>query len=363
MENERNTKQLIKTSNGITLIALVITIIVLLILAAVSIVALTGDNGILVQAGKAKEETRGASVEEARDLWKINQETDNYTENGTAQTLEQLINDLVNQKLLTEDEKDQILGNDSKGIEATYKVAIGSRTIIFKNPDINSLKAGEYVNYIDKNGNTIKCVVLYDKDYNQKNSTNYGIQIISADCVDELTVPTGYETYNNIISILYEKAQEYLNSDYASVARCVGSIPDDPDDDPDEMYINTDYEFMNQYNGKFKVDYDNTSIDINQLRNLGIFSVTNDSGYWFVTRSIGIGGVDYGGVINNYVRMAYFDYCRYVSSCFEEIYDNGTRKYGPVNITYGFRPVFTLINDLEIVNGEGTVDLPYNLGK
>ena len=28
MENERNTKQLIKTSNGITLIALVITIIV-----------------------------------------------------------------------------------------------------------------------------------------------------------------------------------------------------------------------------------------------------------------------------------------------------------------------------------------------
>lgn len=178
-----------------------------------------------------------------------------------------------------------------------------------------------------------------------------------------MTVPTGYETYNNIISILYEKAQEYLNSDYASVARCVGSIPDDPDDDPDEMYINTDYEFMNQYNGKFKVAYDNTSIDRNQLRNLGIFSVENGSGYWFVTRSIDIGGVNYGGVINKYVRMAYFDYCRYVSSCFEEIYDNGTRKYGTVNITHGFRPVFTLINDLEIVNGEGTVDSPYNLGK
>ena len=74
MENERNIKQLIKTSNGITLIALVITIIVLLILAAVSVVTLTGENGILRQAGNAKEETRGASVEEARDLWKINQE-------------------------------------------------------------------------------------------------------------------------------------------------------------------------------------------------------------------------------------------------------------------------------------------------
>ena len=35
---------------GITLIALVITIIVLLILAAVSIATLTGENGILIRA-------------------------------------------------------------------------------------------------------------------------------------------------------------------------------------------------------------------------------------------------------------------------------------------------------------------------
>ena len=57
MENERNIKQLIKTSNGITLIALVITIIVLLILAGVTTATLTGDNGILKQADKAKTET------------------------------------------------------------------------------------------------------------------------------------------------------------------------------------------------------------------------------------------------------------------------------------------------------------------
>ncbi len=42
---------------GITLIALVITIIVLLILAGVSIAMLTGDHGILRQAEKAKEVT------------------------------------------------------------------------------------------------------------------------------------------------------------------------------------------------------------------------------------------------------------------------------------------------------------------
>ena len=47
-------------SNGITLIALVITIIVLLILAGVTIATLTGDNGILNQAGKAKDKTTEA---------------------------------------------------------------------------------------------------------------------------------------------------------------------------------------------------------------------------------------------------------------------------------------------------------------
>ena len=49
-----------KNAKGITLIALVITIIVLLILAGVTIATLTGDNGILTQAGKAKDKTTEA---------------------------------------------------------------------------------------------------------------------------------------------------------------------------------------------------------------------------------------------------------------------------------------------------------------
>ena len=68
MENERNIKQLIKTSNGITLIALVITIIILLILAGVTIATLTGDNGILTQAGNAKEATQKAEAQEEVNL-------------------------------------------------------------------------------------------------------------------------------------------------------------------------------------------------------------------------------------------------------------------------------------------------------
>jgi len=51
-------------SRGITLIALVITIIVLLILAAVSIATLTGDNGVLTQANNARTETTKQAAKE-----------------------------------------------------------------------------------------------------------------------------------------------------------------------------------------------------------------------------------------------------------------------------------------------------------
>ncbi len=51
-------------NKGITLIALVITIIVLLILAGVSIAMLTGQNGILNQATNAKDETERAEIAE-----------------------------------------------------------------------------------------------------------------------------------------------------------------------------------------------------------------------------------------------------------------------------------------------------------
>ena len=58
----------LKKKNGITLIALVVTIIVLLILAGVSISMLTGQNGILNRAAEAKEKTEIASKDERRKL-------------------------------------------------------------------------------------------------------------------------------------------------------------------------------------------------------------------------------------------------------------------------------------------------------
>ena len=57
-----------KNNKGITLIALVITIVVLLILAGVTIAALSGDNGILTRAKEAKEKTIKAQQEEQNIL-------------------------------------------------------------------------------------------------------------------------------------------------------------------------------------------------------------------------------------------------------------------------------------------------------
>ena len=59
-------KYKVKTNNGITLIAWVITIIVLLILAGVTVATLTGDNGILTKAQIAKK-----NIEQEKELEKI----------------------------------------------------------------------------------------------------------------------------------------------------------------------------------------------------------------------------------------------------------------------------------------------------
>ena len=61
-------KENLKKVKGITLIALVITIIVLLILAGVTIATLAGDNGILTRSAQAQSEHADATVKEAIEL-------------------------------------------------------------------------------------------------------------------------------------------------------------------------------------------------------------------------------------------------------------------------------------------------------
>ena len=86
-------KKVLKEKRGITLIALVITIIVLLILAGVSIAMLTGDNGILTQATEAKEKnTIGGEKEQislALQSLRMKKQADNVTNEITALELDE----------------------------------------------------------------------------------------------------------------------------------------------------------------------------------------------------------------------------------------------------------------------------------
>ena len=78
-----------KNERGITLIALVISIIVLLILAGITIATLTGDNGILTRAQEAKNKTEQASVDELRKLTQLEAATHledyEYIDNSTGE--------------------------------------------------------------------------------------------------------------------------------------------------------------------------------------------------------------------------------------------------------------------------------------
>ena len=72
-----------RKQKGITLIALVITIIVLIILAGVSINLVLGENGIVSKAKKAKENTELAKVEEETRLNELAKQIEEETSGGT----------------------------------------------------------------------------------------------------------------------------------------------------------------------------------------------------------------------------------------------------------------------------------------
>ncbi len=81
---------------GITLISLVVTIIVLIILAGVSISMLVGDNGIITQAQNAKRETEEAQAREKLDLALIELQTEKYMNSNY--NAEQFVTDYLTNK-------------------------------------------------------------------------------------------------------------------------------------------------------------------------------------------------------------------------------------------------------------------------
>ncbi len=78
-------------NKGITLIALVVTIVVLLILAGVSITAVFGENGIINGAQKAKDKTDETVEQEQEDVGKLVNQLEEFEREGLPDTVKEAI--------------------------------------------------------------------------------------------------------------------------------------------------------------------------------------------------------------------------------------------------------------------------------
>ena len=99
-----------KNQKGITLVALVVTIIVLIILAGISINLLLGDNGLITNAQEAKKQQKIAEIKEKISLELSAAETDAIIRNESLE--EEQLNDIVSKYGTLQDDKDTILTKD-----------------------------------------------------------------------------------------------------------------------------------------------------------------------------------------------------------------------------------------------------------
>ena len=87
-------EKLKRKKEGITLVALMITIILLLILAGVTISVTIGEDGLFGMAKKAKEETNKQTAKETMDIKILNIQTITYERKQRKPTLQELADSL-----------------------------------------------------------------------------------------------------------------------------------------------------------------------------------------------------------------------------------------------------------------------------
>ena len=156
-------KKIFKSTKGITLIALVVTIIILLILAGISIAMLTGNNGVLTQAKSAKENTRVGEVQEKVKLAAQAALTDNLGNGIEKEKFQEELNNMFTQGEQVgleydETNKKYTVTVDKYEVEVSNMGAVGEAkeatiqaklTLTYKNTE---QKAGENVaSVVDKN--------------------------------------------------------------------------------------------------------------------------------------------------------------------------------------------------------------------
>ena len=170
---------MLKNKKGITLIALVVTIVVLLILAGVTISLLLDENGIIAKSKDARTETRVSQIEDEVGMWKqhnfINKES-----NQAQESADTMLESLISRKLLTEDEIDR----DQELITIKKKDGTIVKEISYSNVTIN----------ISKTPATEKS----------------GAVLLKIDSVEGMTTITNEEELNNFVNSLNEEQKKEI---------------------------------------------------------------------------------------------------------------------------------------------------------
>ena len=139
---------MLKNKKGITLIALVVTIVVLLILAGVTISLLLDENGIITKSKDARNANRAGAIKEEITLWKAEKfAADNGA--GSHESMDDFLARLKTRGLISDE--------DIATIKDTRKLQVGKETIVFPSDaktlvqafKDNEIKVGDYLNYND----------------------------------------------------------------------------------------------------------------------------------------------------------------------------------------------------------------------
>ena len=244
MKENENKKLLKRKERGITLIALVITIIVLLILAAVSIAMLTGQNGILTQAQNAKKDTETASlIEQAKtDVLGI------QAGNGGKISKDEFVN--VLKKYFDGVPEAEDLPDDLTTLTLTTKTEYGSYPIKISDiyngtlegttttggevTEVSAANYGDKVNYVSKKeeteGTNLTWRIFYDDE-------NYVYLISSkedgSNTVDACTLEDYISNYE-VGSDAVPQELRFLNSQWYGV---LGSTPSTNDNAKAVAYL------------------------------------------------------------------------------------------------------------------------------
>ena len=140
-------KNISKVEKGITLIALVITIIVLLILAGVTIATLTGDNGILTKATESKDKTEEGEEEEKVKLSAVGA----LAKDNGGEIKEQYLDEELANNFGEKGTDYNLEGNEPYTvtiIESGRSYIINADGTIGEAVKREGIKVGDYVNYV-----------------------------------------------------------------------------------------------------------------------------------------------------------------------------------------------------------------------